>query len=510
MDEQQAYQEMKSKLSDRYWRLNNLYHIKDKSGQKVKFNFNWAQDKFYNEMWYFNVILKARQLGFSTFTAISYLDACLFNSDHKAGIIDASLPDAKKKLKMIKYAYNSMHPQFKDLIPYKVNSTQEVEWENGSAVSVGTSHRGDTLQKLHISEYGKISAHDPQKAAEIKTGALNAVDSGQQITIESTAEGKMGEFYELVTTARKLQDANKNLVSLEPKFHFFPWYQNPDYTMPKEDVEKVVIPSDLIEYFAKKQLDLTAGQKAWYTVKKSTMKDAMGQEYPTDPDEAFAGSLKGAFYSDEMRAVREAGQIRTVAYDARYPVSTFWDIGKSRDMMVIWFYQYIDGQHRFIDYHESNGQAWAFYAKLLNDRGYNYDMHYFPHDGEARQVGAKEVKTAKQNAESVGIKPIRVQSVTKSVYGDIMNDCKPVLPMCYFDEQKCSTGIEHMDNYRRRWDEKNAMFLNEAVHDKASHGADGFRTFAVQVDKVVVQKGGTTKKVSMRLGSGRGGSYMGM
>ena len=43
------------------------------------------------------------------------------------------------------------------------------------------------MQRLHVSEFGKICNKYPDKAEEIVTGALQTVALGQGITIESTA-----------------------------------------------------------------------------------------------------------------------------------------------------------------------------------------------------------------------------------------------------------------------------------------------------------------------------------
>jgi len=69
--------EAESRLSDPLWRLNNLYTIIDKAGNKSLFQLNWAQKKLYQDMWYCNLILKARQLGISTFVCLLFLDRCL-------------------------------------------------------------------------------------------------------------------------------------------------------------------------------------------------------------------------------------------------------------------------------------------------------------------------------------------------------------------------------------------------------------------------------------------------
>ena len=66
-------------FSDWRWRLNNLYYIVDKEGNRVQFKMNWAQEQLFDGMHYLNVILKARQLGFTTFIQLFMLDACVFN-----------------------------------------------------------------------------------------------------------------------------------------------------------------------------------------------------------------------------------------------------------------------------------------------------------------------------------------------------------------------------------------------------------------------------------------------
>ena len=72
-------------LSDWRWRLSNLYFITDKEGRRVQFGMNWAQESLFDNMHYCNAILKARQLGFTTFIQIFMLDACLFNDNIRAG-----------------------------------------------------------------------------------------------------------------------------------------------------------------------------------------------------------------------------------------------------------------------------------------------------------------------------------------------------------------------------------------------------------------------------------------
>ena len=475
-EEAQAYQKLKELLSNREWRLNNLYYIKDKTGQKVLLRMNWAQRKLYGSLWYFNIILKARQLGFTTFILIYFLDACLFNSNHAAGVIAHTKDDAEDLFtNKVKFAYDNLPEWLKKERTASTDTAKKLVFNNGSSFTVGTSLRSGTYQKLLVSEYGKVSAKFPDKAKEIKTGALNTVEVGQQIFVESTAEGKAGEFFDMCENARKLKDQGRELTRAEPKFHFFAWYDNPDYRLPDHEVKLTPISAELRLYLD--TLPVDENQKAWYAAKYAIMGPDMKREFPSTPAEAFEGSMEGTFYLDEMAKARKDGRIRPLVRDPSYPVFTFWDLGLN-DQMSIWFAQFIRGELYFIDYHESSNEGWEFYAALLQSKGYVYDTHFFPHDGNKRIRGA-EVFTDKQLAETLGIRPIKVVPVTSSVYKDIRNYCKPTFVICHFHEDACATGIVHLDNYRKKWDKIAGMFTETPLHNEASHGSDAFRTAAV-------------------------------
>ena len=59
----------------------------DQESTVIPFIPNRAQRRFMARMWYRNIILKARQLGFTTLVAILWLDYALFNADQRCGII---------------------------------------------------------------------------------------------------------------------------------------------------------------------------------------------------------------------------------------------------------------------------------------------------------------------------------------------------------------------------------------------------------------------------------------
>ena len=214
------------RLRDRRWRLDNLYRIIDADGIEIQFRLNLAQKILFFSFWYLNLILKSRQHGITTFICIFYLDICLFNSNVTAGIIAHNKEDAQEFFeRVIKYAYDHLPEDLKLSITATQDSVRKLKFSNGSSIRVTTSGRSGVFQLLHISELGKIAAQYPAKAREIVTGALNAIHAGKMVTIESTAEGREGVFYDLSQQSQALDAEVKSgkaqLTKMDYKFFFF-------------------------------------------------------------------------------------------------------------------------------------------------------------------------------------------------------------------------------------------------------------------------------------------------
>ena len=236
-----------SELADKAWRLRNLYKIKDKEGNIIDFTPNWAQEVLYRPH-YLNIILKARQLGVTTYFAILFLDTCLFNHNVNAAIVADSKPVAREIfIDKVKFAYDNLPDFIKNSIPAFRDNVHEMRFANGSVFRVATSLRGGTIQLLHISEFAKICQENPTKANEIISGALNTVQAGQFVCIESTARGREGHFYNICREAQSLQDSKADLGKLDWKLWFFPWWRHPDYVI---NSKNVLITKDMQEYFS--------------------------------------------------------------------------------------------------------------------------------------------------------------------------------------------------------------------------------------------------------------------
>ena len=471
-----AVSSLAEKWADPQWRIRNLYYIKDENGKEVHFVPNEEQEQFLREYWYFNVILKARQLGFTTLIDLLILDQCFFVQNMAGGIIAHNLEDVGKIFRnKIKYAHDKLPAALRAVNPVAKSSESEIIWKNGSSISVGTSMRSGTLQYLHVSEMGKIARKYPEKSREIVTGSFNAVHAGNFMFIESTAEGRGGDFFNIVQQAKKLADAKATLTKMDFKLHFYPWWMKSEYRL---DPAGVVIERSAEEYFEelrfKHGIKLDAWQKAWYVKKLAQMGDEekMKQEFPSYVDEAFEAANEEKYFGKQMVWLRKNGRIKEIPILTERPVNVMWDLG--RDMTSLWFHQFVAGEHRLIDFYQASGEELSHFFRVIQERGYIIGRHFLPHDSKDRAINVPEdntvfarVKKAYRNAQCIVVPrtPSKADSIGRA---------RPFLRLCWIHERNCAEGIKCMDGYRKVWDEKAGVWKEEPFHDVNSHGADSF------------------------------------
>lgn len=476
-----SFTPLKKKLQNKKWRMNNLYHIIDKQGKLIRFRLNKHQQKFMDERHGFDIILKSRRLGFSTFKAIDQLDECLFHNNFSAGIIDLTEDDAKKKLDKMKLAYKNLPEEIIEFIKITANNKTSIEFFNGSQAEVGTSHRGSTLQDLHVSEYGPICRHSPLKAEEVKTGAFEAVAMGQSITVESTGRGSEGDFYEMVKKSQKIKD--EDLGPLDFKLHFFPWF-NDDVCQiePPDDFRISIKFANYFNGLKAAGIELNDAQKHWYIKKYESLGDKIKEEYPSTIDEPFQATDDDKYYGEQMAKCRTDGRITAVPYEEGFPVITYWDLGVS-DYTAIWFFQMINRELRLIDYYQSSGEGLGHYADIVDSKPYRYGTYWAPHDIKVRNLGV-EAETRLDIARKLGINFKIVPNISLE---DGIEATRKILSRCYFDAVNCKEGIEALEKYAKQWNEARGMYVGERK-TKYNHGADSFRYLAVTLkDEVLPQ-----------------------
>lgn len=484
-----AEAELKRNILDFNWRIRNLYYILDKRGRTVLFTPNEVQEEFIANIWHRNIIPKARQRGFSTLIQLMILDAAIFTPNTVGAVIAQDGDTAKKIMRQkIKFAYNRLPRLIKAMAKVVRNNVKEIAFDNGSSIQVSTSARGDTINWLHISEFGIICYNSPEKAEEIITGSLPAAEQGITV-IESTAKGRDGDYYRMVMAAQANAEAGKKLTRAEFRLHFASWWDAAEYEMDPEGV--LITPKDH-RYFdeAEKKIGrpLNPRKRAWYVSQRRNIfaddDERMWSEYPTVLDEAFKVSTEGVYLAKQLENARRDRRIGKVPYNPNLPVNTFWDIGVGDDI-AIWFHQQEGKANNFIDFYETSDQAYAHIIKELMLRPYTYGWHYLPHDANHRRPGLESLKTPKDMLEDGGLRNLDIVPRTSDLVGVGIQQLRTAFNTYYFDEVRCDPGLRHLENYRKSWLAGPGLWGAEPHKNGHQHAADALRQHAQHAETVL-------------------------
>jgi phage terminase large subunit len=184
---------------------------------------------------------------------------------------------------------------------------------------------------------------------------------------------------------------------------------------------------------------------------------------------SFTASLVGSYYGRMIEELLAKGRMTSVPYDPALPVYTYWDLGIG-DSTAIWFCQKTGNELRFIDYYENQGYGLPHYVEVLNKRGYKYGHDGVPHDAKVRELGTG--RTRVETLIGLGRDP---KLVPMHKIEDGINGVRQVLPICWFDAEKCQKGLKALKHYQKEWDEDKRCFKDAPLHDWTSHAADSFR-----------------------------------
>lgn len=249
------------------------FDIIDKAGQRVPFVSNDFQARFIEQMTGRDVILKARQCGFSSLILALFTIDFLLKENSRSVCISHDAASAQRLFDRVKFYIQSA--QDKGLaVDFKYNSRSEmVNKQKNSTFYIGQAGsksfgRGDTLNNLHLSEF----AFYPEPEA-LLASTLQAVVPGGRVIIESTANGM--NFYKNFSDKAKAGQNNF-------KFHFF---NNSFYSQ---------------EFLEEKRMELG--------------EELFKQEYPTNDLEAFLSS--GDTFFDKEALAWYLNQIKE-------PISTY-------------------------------------------------------------------------------------------------------------------------------------------------------------------------------------------
>lgn len=302
---------MDPRILDKEYRIEHLYTIKDKDANKVQFKKNKAQAHFNKNKHTRNIILKSRQLGFSTYEAIDSLDDALFNKNFSAIILNYEQKEAVRIFSdKISFAWDNFPELLRNLYSVDANRANQLTFGFGdnssSNIATAAEGRGGTFNRVHITELAKLVKKYPQKASTLIASVMPAVPVTGRIDIESTAEGSDGLFYKMFWEAYN-RNSDRELLPTEFKAHFYNWQWDEEI-----NDKHVVIPFDQMdqsdkfkEYSEKHKLspqEISYYYLRFISVNKDWNK--MRQEYPTTPEEAFVGSGHKMFEEEDLKVLK--------------------------------------------------------------------------------------------------------------------------------------------------------------------------------------------------------------
>jgi len=469
-------------LTDNYlvyklWRLNNLYTIVNKWSQRIPFKPNHAQILVY--YYYLQhprlIILKSRQQGISTLWLIMYFDKCITEADVTAGLMAQGKREAAILLTRTKLLWDTLDQNIKNFLMLTTvkDNTEAVKFTNGSQILIGVSFRSQTLQALHISEFGKIANENPKRAEETKTGTLQAIAPGNAAIIESTAEGD-NDFKEMWDDAEGVIPEERGPKDFLPVF--LSWADDPDCLLgvPQKDTK------ESIEYFDEHENNgwtFTDEQKWWWIAQYRELKTKIYQEYPLTPEEAFRASRQGAYWHNAWKdfgiiGIHGTEIVEPHLYNPRLPLQGVMDLGVN-DTNTVSLFQYYNKRRTIIWEYGNNNQGVKHYANKIKKfctliRAVPPTL-FLPHDAKKRSqvdlVTAEDAYRAEGFSVIMLDRPLNKLEAINHVRGEIEAGNIEV----DFDCPYCRAVFT---NYSREWDDKLNQWKKEPKHDEWSHWAD--------------------------------------
>ncbi len=203
---------------------NRLLRIRNKRGRLVHFLANRAQREFAERFGKRNIVLKARQLGITTYVAARFF----LNTIMQAGTVTVQVAhdrsSAEAIFRIVRRFYDNLPEEMRGgLLRTSYDNARQLVFPNidseyrvESAADVNAG-RGLTIQNLHCSEVARW----PGDAAETLASLRAAVPAEGEIVLESTPNGAGGCFFEEWRSAEERGYTR----------HFFPWWWEENYQL---------------------------------------------------------------------------------------------------------------------------------------------------------------------------------------------------------------------------------------------------------------------------------------
>lgn len=279
--------------------------IRNKNSKIISLKLNEPQVKYYNVIRQLKrqhkpvriIILKARQMGFSTATEGIFFKETVTKTNVNTAIVAHKEDSTTNLFNMSKLMYNELPEEIKP--EKKASNAKELVFNNKEGTGLNSKikcmtaggegvGRSDTINNLHLSE---LAFWQGDKKATL-TGLLQAVPNNPDtmIIIESTANGY--EYF------KELWD---NAIAGKNDFTpiFIGWNELQEYQMPYTGFELTKQEKELQKLYG-----VTLEQLTWrrWCIANNCGNDEeqFKQEYPINPEEAFISTGKCYFDKQEI------------------------------------------------------------------------------------------------------------------------------------------------------------------------------------------------------------------
>ncbi len=283
-------------ITERERLMYGLLKIRSKHGRLRNMLLNRAQLDLERRSTNRNIVLKARQLGVTTYVAARFFISTITREGTLSVQVAHDQRSAEEIFRIVhRFLENLPEPLRKGaLVTSRANVRQIVFPSLDSEYRVETAAdpnagRGLTIHNLHCSEVARW----PRDVAETLASLRAAVPPDGEIFLESTPNGAGGVFYEEWQRAAQTGYTR----------HFFPWWWDPSY---RRLTEIAKFTEEELELMQKHGLD--AGQIAFRREVRENFRKRAPEEFAEDPESCFLASGECVFDAEiiEKRLLQPA------------------------------------------------------------------------------------------------------------------------------------------------------------------------------------------------------------
>jgi len=252
--------------------------VRDKRGKLRPFFLNQTQKDYANHCGKRNIVLKARQLGITTYVAARFFAHTVTHPGTLSVQVAHDQQSAEEIFRIVhRFVENLPAPLRKGALRTSRANVRQIvfpcldsEYRVETAADPNAG-RGLTIQNLHCSEVARW----PRDAAETLASLRAAVPPDGEIVLESTPNGAGGCFYDEWLRAQQTGYTR----------HFFPWWWEPNYRREVKLIDFTENERQLIQKYG-----LDAGQIAFRREMRANFGARMAQEYAEDAESCFMAS----------------------------------------------------------------------------------------------------------------------------------------------------------------------------------------------------------------------------